>query len=138
MQLLIQSGDLGPKWFHVALRTLVMLAASEELVKSHQIAEKLGEDPTYIRKIVARLAKNGMVSTIGGRYGGYRLQKEADTISVKDVYMALSEYSATPFYVVPSTGVEYSISKIIFEAEQVFQTSLDRYSIQDIINERKD
>ncbi|KGR84837.1 Rrf2 family transcriptional regulator [Lysinibacillus odysseyi] len=138
MQLLIQSGDLGPKWFHVALRTLTMLAVSEELVKSHHIAENLGEDPTYIRKIVARLVKNGMVSAIGGRYGGYRLQKNANAISVKDVYIALSDYSVTPFYVVPSTGVEYSISQIISKAEQVFQSSLDQYSIQDILDTKKD
>ncbi|MGM0890568.1 MAG: hypothetical protein ACQEW5_27450 [Bacillota bacterium] len=53
MQLIIQAGDLGPKRFHVTLRTLVLLASSESMLKSHYIAERLGEDPTFVRKILS-------------------------------------------------------------------------------------
>ncbi|MDF2513978.1 MAG: Rrf2 family transcriptional regulator [Herbinix sp.] len=55
MQLFIQSGDLGPKWFHVAIRAMVLMADSEVLLKSNHIAELLGEDPTTIRKILSML-----------------------------------------------------------------------------------
>lgn len=56
MQLIIQAGGLGPKWFHVTLRTLILLASSESMLKSHYIAERLGEDPTFVRKILSKLA----------------------------------------------------------------------------------
>ncbi|MBD5800209.1 hypothetical protein BHU24_18460 [Bacillus pseudomycoides] len=69
MQLIIQAGDLGPKWFHVALRTLVLLTSSESMLKSHYIAERLGEDPTFVRKILSKLAYADYVKSHGGDIG---------------------------------------------------------------------
>lgn len=134
MQLIIQSGDLGPKWFHVALRTLVLLASSESMLKSHYIAEQLGEDPTFVRKILSKLAKSNYVTTHGGRYGGYSMNISPNELTVKDVYQALGDYTSTPFYTVPSTGVEYYISQIIDQAERRFQDELNESTIQDILD----
>lgn len=137
MQLIIQAGDLGPKWFHVALRTLVLLASSESMIKSHHIAEQLGEDPTFVRKILAKLAKSEYVKSHGGRYGGYSINTPPEEITIKDVYQALGDSSPTPFYTVPSTGVEYFISQIIEKAERRFQEELNEFTIQDLLD-RKD
>jgi Rrf2 family protein len=134
MQLIIQAGDLGPKWFHVALRTLVLLASSESLLKSHNIAERLGEDPTFVRKMLSKLAKADYVKSHGGRYGGYSLTISPKEITVKDVYQALGDTTATPFYTVPSTGVELFISQIIEKAENCFQEELNKCSIQDLLD----
>lgn len=137
MQLIIQAGDLGPKWFHVALRTLVLLASSECMLKSHYIAEQLGEDPTFVRKILAKLAKSEYVKSHGGRYGGYSINSSPDEITIKDVYRALGDSSPTPFYTVPSTGVEYFISQIIEKAERCFQEELNEFTIQDLLDMKK-
>jgi Rrf2 family protein len=134
MQLIIQAGDLGPKWFHVALRTLVLLASSESLIKSHHIANQLGEDPTFVRKILSKLAKADYVTSHGGRYGGYMINISPEEITVKDVYQALGDTSTTPFYTVPSTGVELFISQIIDKAEKCFQHELNEYTIQDLLD----
>jgi len=134
MQLIIQAGDLGPKWFHVALRTLVLLASSEGMLKSHYIAERLGEDPTFVRKILSKLAKSDYVKSHGGRYGGYSINISPNELTVKDVYRALGDVSSTPFYTVPSTGVEFYISQIINKAEKSFQDELNEYTIQDILD----
>jgi DNA-binding IscR family transcriptional regulator len=57
MQLVVLAGDLGPKWFHVALRSLVLIAKSGDQLTSNQIAEKLDAESTFVRKILVRLAK---------------------------------------------------------------------------------
>lgn len=134
MQLIIQAGDLGPKWFHVALRTLVLLASSESMLKSHYIAEQLGEDPTFVRKILSKLAKSEYVKSHGGRYGGYSINTSPKELTIKDVYQALGDTSPTPFYTVPSTGVEYFISQIIDKAEKSFQDELNEFTIQDLLD----
>ena len=134
MQLIIQAGDLGPKWFHVALRTLVLLASSESMLKSQYIAERLGEDPTFVRKILSKLAKADYVKSHGGRYGGYSLTISPKEITVKDVYNALGDTSATPFYKVPSTGVELFISQIIDKAEKSFQEELNEFTIENLVD----
>ena len=136
MQLIIQAGDLGPKWFHVALRTLTLLASSENMLKSHQIARQLGEDPTFIRKILSKLAKADYVKSYGGRYGGYIINISPGEITVKAVYVALGDVSIIPFYTVPSTGVEFFISQIIDKAERKFQEELNGVTIQDLVDHR--
>jgi Rrf2 family protein len=136
MQLIIQAGDLGPNWFHVALRTLVLLASTESMLKSHNIAEQLGEDPTFIRKILSKLAKSEYVKSHGGRYGVYSINTSPEEITIKDVYQALGDTSPTPFYTVPSTGVEFFISQIIDKAERCFQEELNQFTIQDLLDSK--
>lgn len=133
MQILIQSGDLGPKWFHVALRAMALMGESETLLKSNYIAELLGEDPTALRKILGKLAKAKLIKAQGGRYGGYSLEKDPSEMTVKDVYKAF-ESASTPYWSVPSTGSELFISLIISKAEEQFQASLENFTIKDILN----
>ncbi|GGG07819.1 Rrf2 family transcriptional regulator [Paenibacillus abyssi] len=135
MQLLIQSGDLGPTWFHVSLRALVLLSKSSTRMKSQHIANTLGAEPTYVRKIMAGLSKAGIVSAYGGREGGYRLAKPAGAIRVGEVYRALGKGQVTPFWNVPSTGSEQFLSLLISKAEEQFQSVLDAYTIEDIVRE---
>jgi Rrf2 family protein len=132
LQLLIQSGDLGPSWFHVSLRALVLLSKSDSLMKSHVIAEALGVDTTYIRKILASLSKAQLVTTVSGRYGGYALSKKASDITVGDVYRASGKGQTTPYWSVPKTGTEKMISMILAKAEEQFQSVLNSYTIEDV------
>lgn len=136
MQLLIQSGDLGPKWFHVALRAIVLMAESNELLKSNVIAETLGEDATFVRKILAKLAEQDYVQAHSGRYGGYCLNKAPAQITMQDIYSVLGNDNETPYWSVPSTGSERFISMIIAKAEKTFQSVLADYTIQDILDNR--
>ncbi|MFF2483076.1 RrF2 family transcriptional regulator [Paenibacillus sp. NPDC058071] len=137
MQLLIQSGELGPTWFHVALRALVLLSKAEQgsLLKSQYIAGALGAEPSYVRKILAALSKAEIVATFGGRDGGYALAKAPGKITVGEVYRVLGSSHSTPFWSVPSTGTEPFISLLISKAEQQFQSFLDDYSIEEVIKQ---
>lgn len=136
MQLLVQSGDLGPKWFHVAVRAIVILAQSDSVVKSNQIAKVLGEDATFVRKILAQLTKTHIVQATGGRYGGYSLQISPDKITVKDIYTAMGEEPEVPYWSVPQTGTEMFISLIVAKAEEQFKAILNNYTIADILNNK--
>jgi Rrf2 family protein len=133
MQLLIQSGELGPTWFHVALRALVLLSKTDTLLKSQHIANELGAEPSYVRKILATLSKVEIVSAYGGREGGYTLAKAPREITVGEVYRALGTSPSTPYWSVPSTGTEKFISLLISKAELQFQSTLDAYTIEEII-----
>jgi Rrf2 family protein len=132
MQLFTQIGDLGPSWFHIALRTLVLLSQSETMLKSHIIANTLGADPTFVRKILKRLAKEGIVIAHGGRYGGYTLNKKPEDITVGDVYRLLTRGSSVNIFSVKQTGTEAFISMIITKAENQFKSILDEYTISEI------
>lgn len=132
MQLFTQIGDLGPSWFHIALRTLVLLSHSDSLLKSHVIANTIGADPTFVRKILKRFAKEGVVFVQGGRYGGYSLNKKPEDITVGDVYRLLTRENTVNIFSVKQTGTEAFISMIITKAENKFKSILDEYTIADI------
>lgn len=134
MQLVALAGDLGPKWFHLALRALVLIAQSSEILTSTQIAERVGSESTFLRKILVRLANSNLVISYPGRYGGYSLGKPASEIKVLDVYLALATTAPTPYYSVPSTGSEYFISLIITKAEKAFQSVLGDFTIEDLLD----
>src|SRR5699024_1845669 len=103
-------------------------------LKSHQIADRLGVDATFVRKILSKLTKCGYVTSHGGRYGGYLLKVSPKEITVKDVYVALGDDTSIPFYTVPSTGVEFLVSQIIDKAESNFQEELKKFTLQDLVN----
>jgi Rrf2 family protein len=138
MQLVVLAGDLGPKWFHIALRALVLIAQSGDQLTSSLIAEKLGAESTFVRKILVRLAKSNLVISYPGRYGGYSLGKPAGEITVLDVYQALVNTAPTPYYSVTSTGSEYFISLIITKAEKEFQSVLANFTIEELLNNTND
>jgi Rrf2 family protein len=131
--MVVQSGDLGPRWFHVAIRAVVLMAGTESKLKSNYIAELLGEDPTAVRKILSKLAKAELVMPHGGRYGGYSLKKTPEEITIKDIYHAFENTPPLPYWEVPSTGSELYISMIIAKAEEEFQSVLKGYTIKDIL-----
>lgn len=133
MQLLLKSGDLGPKWFHIALRSLVLLAEHDRLLKSNEIAEVLEEDSTFVRKILSELAKVGYVETFSGRYGGYKIACELKEVTVKDIYLTVGKESITQPNSTGATGTETFISLIILKAEAEFQNILGQYTLEQII-----
>ncbi|MFP7494736.1 Rrf2 family transcriptional regulator [Terribacillus saccharophilus] len=136
MQLLNQAGDLGPKWFHVSLRILVLLTDSNTLIKSNQIAEQLKEDATFIRKILAKFVEQKYVEAKGGRYGGYQLIKNPKEITFKNVYLIVGNPQIVPYWSVPSIGAEQFISLVISKAERDFQDVLESYTLQDILDNK--
>ncbi|NCB77357.1 MAG: Rrf2 family transcriptional regulator [Negativicutes bacterium] len=136
MQLVALAGDLGPKWFHIALRALVLIAQSRDILTSTQIAEQLGSESTFLRKILVRLAKNNLVISYPGRYGGYSLGKPATEINVLEVYQALVDTAPTPYYSVSQTGSEYYISLIIAKAEKSFQSILKEFTIEELLTKK--
>lgn len=138
MQLIAQAGDLGPKWFHIALRALSYMGQAADLTQSAKLAEVLGEDATYVRKILSRLARAGLVTAQGGRYGGYKLEKPPCEITVLSVYKAFDNTPHAKPDAVAQTGTERFISLLISKAENEFQSILSEYTIKDIIDNKMD
>jgi len=78
--------------FAVAVHALSMLAAHEnERQTSRDIAASVATNPVVIRRLLAQLARAGIVESSHGSKGGFRLAKRADSVSLHDVYRAVEE-----------------------------------------------
>jgi Rrf2 family protein len=74
----------------LALHTVVYLATQHDgLVSTKQIARVLHASEAHLSKVLQRLARVGIVSSIRGPKGGFALHKPADAISLLEVYEAI-------------------------------------------------
>lgn len=73
------------------LRALIDLAmySEKEAVSISSISARQGISESYLEQLVRRLRKSGLVVSIRGAQGGYRLAKEASKISVGDILRSL-------------------------------------------------
>ena len=73
------------------LRALIDLGvySEEEAVSLQSIASRQNLSVGYLEQLMAMLKKAGLVSSVRGASGGYRLAKAADQISVGDILRVL-------------------------------------------------
>jgi Rrf2 family transcriptional repressor of oqxAB len=84
--------------FASALQMTMSLSHGAELghplLTSTELAEGLNANPTAVRALVSLLAKAGIVESFKGKSGGVRLKKSPERISLKDIYVAVTEESS--------------------------------------------
>ena len=76
--------------FSSSIHTLILISESTTPMNSDQIAESVGTNASYIRKLTTRLSKSGIIE---GRRGvsGFRLVRKPEDISLLDIYKAVME-----------------------------------------------
>ena len=61
----------------------------EEVTTAHEISQSVCTTYPFATRIVHQLKQKGLVSSVQGRYGGYRLARPAREISVYDIVLAM-------------------------------------------------
>lgn len=116
--------------FQTALQMMLSLALAQRegvpRLSSAQLADGIGSNPTLIRRQLAPLVRNGLVSASKGRDGGVALARSASSITVAEVYQSvlggrtlLASRTDTPHKCLVSSNVEEyfaSLSDAIDEA----------------------
>ncbi len=73
-----------------ALRAVVCLASyPEQELSTAQISRQTKVPTGYLSKVLQRLARSGLVSSIGGRSGGFRITRTPEKISLLDIVGAV-------------------------------------------------
>ena len=76
--------------FSVAIHLLILTSESDEPMSSEQIATSVGTNPSYVRKVAARLSHAGIIAGRRGR-SGFALLKAPEDISMLEVYRAVEQ-----------------------------------------------
>lgn len=87
---------------------------------SDTIALMLQTNPVVVRRTMGLLKDRGLVSSIGGRNGGWRLALPAEAITVRDVHAALAP-AGGPFAIRladdhPTCPVETQVNRLLSAA----------------------
>jgi Rrf2 family protein len=73
------------------LRMLIAIAQREKLVNTTELGAIMHVSPKYLRKLAGPLEKAGLVRSVQGIYGGYRLDKKPDEITLQMLMDAFNE-----------------------------------------------
>ncbi len=76
--------------FSSAIHMLILIAGSAKPLTSEKIAESVGTNPSYIRKIAALLKKHGIIFSRQGVIG-FALTERPERLSLFRIYQAISE-----------------------------------------------
>lgn len=79
------------KSFEQAVYVITMLALQEDHqpVKSHVLSEVLQVSDSYLKKVLMKLSRAGLVSSNASKNGGYQLAKPVEEMTLRDVFFAL-------------------------------------------------
>ena len=77
--------------FTVALHVLSHLVGADEPQTSERLATCVGTNPVVVRRTLGGLREAGLVTSASGTGGGWLLARDAEGISLRDVYDGLGE-----------------------------------------------
>lgn len=131
--------------FAVAIHILTVLAYSrKERVTSECIAMSVSTNPVVIRRTLGDLRRAGLVDSLSGSCGGWKLIKPADTISLHEAYCAVRD--GLPFGLpakepnprcIIGAQISEQMIEIFNETEKHMGEYLHSVSIDDILNRMK-
>jgi Rrf2 family protein len=132
---------LSSSRFVVAIHALSVLAlnAKKGPVCSNTIASSVHTNPVVIRRLMAELEKAKLVRAVAGRSGGFELGRNADVITLADVYQAIEDdavfrmHKTDPSSECPIASQMKSVLMSPFRAaESALSCSLAKTTLQDV------
>ncbi len=127
-----------------ALRCLMYLGLSDRSKATvGEVARSMSMSEDHLLKVIKRLSQLGLVQTIRGRNGGLRLARSPEDINIAEVVRATEDNLA----IVPCFDSQHAncpissvcrLAPAIEEALGSFFSTLQRYTLADLVRERHD
>ena len=133
--------------FEQGIYVIIILALEKDHkpVKSSTMSALLEVSDSYLKKILMKLSRSGLVVSSASKRGGYTLSSPADSISLKDVFTALGEgngifvqsgYAEKLFPGRPHVkSSENRIMNTLSEGMDAFYERLDELKISDLLED---
>jgi Rrf2 family protein len=133
--------------FSIAVHLLAGIACGcgDKGVTSGHLAESVNTSASFVRRTLAKLSKAGLVKTSTGPAGACWLAKDAQNISLLDIYQAVDAPKAFAIHDYAEQKVCYvschiktALEKVLSQSQQALEASLKGICLADIVNEVKE
>jgi Rrf2 family transcriptional repressor of oqxAB len=132
--------------FPTALQIMLSLALAEQRTVSHlsssQLAESLGANPSFVRKLLVPLVQNELLRSQMGKAGGVRLARPAGEITLRDIYRAVvadtkiwAPRTGIPHRCLVSSNVQGYFEELIDDAQESILTMLGQRTLLQALTE---
>ena len=130
------------------LRALIDLAShsGEKCISAGSIAQRQGISEHYLEQLLAQMNKAGFIKSVRGLYGGYKLNRPAQQITVGEILRVL-EGSMYPVECLSKTGTDLCgndscsscVTKPVWEKlyDSIHEV-LESFTLHDLVGELED
>ena len=128
--------------FSVALHILTMISESKDTLSSQALAESVGTNASYIRKVIALLKNAGLITSQQGKTG-YQLSKSPKEVTLLEIYFSTQEVNHISLFPVHQNSnpdcpvgkhIQAAISPLFASAEAQLDKELAQQTLEDVIN----
>jgi Rrf2 family protein len=126
--------------FSIAVHLMLALSyGGGQQSTSGELAGSINTSPSFVRRILAKLSKAGLVSTTIGKSGSCVLAKRAEDISLLEIYKAVDAPRAFAIHDYPvqnsclvSCNIEAVMNKVLTRAQNSFEGSLGEITLAEL------
>ncbi len=131
--------------FSIAVHLMAGLAyRGDESTTSANLATSVNTSPSFVRRVLAKLSRAGLVGTATGKAGACWLAKDKRNISLLDIYQAVdapkafsihnyTEQKSCPV----SCRIKLALTRALGKTQKAFEASLDKISLAQIVSDMK-
>ena len=131
--------------FSIAVHLMIVLGCGgEQQSTSGELAGSINTSPSFVRRILAKLSKAGLVSTTTGKSGSCLLAKRAEEISLLEIYKAVDAPQTFAIHDYPvqnacrvSCNIESVMQKVLTRAQNSFEGSLGETTLAELVADIK-
>ena len=129
--------------FSIAVHLMAGLGCHKgEDIPSSLLAASVNTSPSFVRRVLAKLSRGGLVETATGKAGACWLAKDAKKISLLDIYKAVDAPKAFSIHTYPeqktcrvSSNIKPALEKGLAKTQKAMETTLHDISLAEIIND---
>lgn len=131
--------------FSIAVHLMTILAYMQgKGLISQQLAASVNTSPSFIRRILSKLSKAGLVKATAGKKGSCLLNREAKSITLLDIYKALGSHHVFTVHGYPthnvcpvSCNIKPAMNKVVQRLQKSLEKALQSITLQDLVQDIK-
>ncbi len=129
--------------FSVAVHMMAGLGFHEgQEVTSTNLASSVNAAPSFVRQILSKLSKHGLVVATQGKNGSCVLARDPSKITLLEIYRAIDPPAAFAIHSYPvqrgcqvSSNIKGCMMKVLSDGQHVFERSLAKRTVADVVSE---
>jgi Rrf2 family protein len=131
--------------FSIAVHIMAALAGrAPREVPSWELASSVNTNAAFVRRILAKLSKAGLIQTAKGKGGACWLGRSARRISLLDIYRAIDAQKAFAIHRYPpqtlcdvSCGIKPALGRVLDDVQMAMEKRLAQKNLADLVNDLK-
>ncbi|HWI84462.1 Rrf2 family transcriptional regulator [Ramlibacter sp.] len=114
----------------LALYSVLEFAADPQRhIPAAEIADKYGVSPHHLAKVLAELARAGIVESVRGVGGGYRFTANVRRLTLMDVIQLFEDSGAGNRHEAARTPVDQALETVLAEIDQIAKATFSSITI---------